>query len=77
MIASRFSLAPFGEPGRVTITVLPRTPATGLDIIATRICQRLVLVSREADKFTYMALLSAKRPAFHVPNPAPACAGER
>ena len=33
--ACRFSLAPFGEPGSVTINVLLRTPATGLDITAT------------------------------------------
>lgn len=36
MTACRFSLAPFGEPGRVTMMVLFRTPATGLDIMATR-----------------------------------------
>lgn len=32
---SRFSLAPFGEPGNVMISDLFLTPATGLDIIAT------------------------------------------
>lgn len=35
MTAWRFSLAPFGEPGTVMMTVLFLTPATGLDIIAT------------------------------------------
>ena len=35
MTACRFSLEPFGEPGRVTMMVLFRTPATGLDIVAT------------------------------------------
>jgi hypothetical protein len=33
-MACKFSLAPFGEPGSVTMIVLFRTPATGLDIIA-------------------------------------------
>lgn len=42
MTASRFSVAPFGDPGRVSITVLLRTPATGRDIIATKKrCQQL------------------------------------
>jgi hypothetical protein len=35
MIASRFSLAPFGEPGNVIKSDLSLTPATGRDIIAT------------------------------------------
>lgn len=35
MIAWRFSVAPFGEPGRVTMMVLLRTPAAGRDIMAT------------------------------------------
>ena len=34
-MAWRFSFAPFGEPGRVTIKVFFLTPATGLDIMAT------------------------------------------
>src|SRR4051812_20125439 len=33
--ASRFSLAPFGDPGRVNIKVFFLTPATGLAISAT------------------------------------------
>lgn len=35
MIASRFSLAPFGEPGKEIKSDLFLTPATGRDIIAT------------------------------------------
>lgn len=35
MTAWRFSLAPFGDPGRVMSKVPFLTPATGLDIIAT------------------------------------------
>lgn len=35
MTASRFSLAPLGEPGRVRMRVELRTPATGRDIAAT------------------------------------------
>jgi len=37
MRAPRFSVAPFGEPGSVTIIVLPLTPATGRDIIETTV----------------------------------------
>lgn len=35
MMASRFSLAPLGEPGSVMMMVLLRTPAIGRAIIAT------------------------------------------
>lgn len=35
MMAWRFSLAPLGEPGKVTMTVLFLTPAVGRDIMAT------------------------------------------
>lgn len=34
-MASRFSLAPLGDPGKVTIRVCFLTPATGLAIMAT------------------------------------------
>jgi hypothetical protein len=33
--ASRFSLAPFGDPGKVKIKVFFRSPATGLAMSAT------------------------------------------
>ena len=42
MTASRFSFAPFGEPGTVIMSVLFRTPATGRDIIATKIYQYII-----------------------------------
>jgi hypothetical protein len=37
MIEARFSLAPLGDPGRVMIKVLFRTPATGRAITATAV----------------------------------------
>ena len=42
MTASRFSFAPFGDPGNVRINVLSRTPATGRDIIATVLVSMLL-----------------------------------
>jgi hypothetical protein len=36
MIASRFSLAPFGDPGKVMMMDCFRVPATGLAINATK-----------------------------------------
>lgn len=42
MIASRFSLAPFGEPGKVIKSDLFLTPATGRDIIANGVTLREV-----------------------------------
>lgn len=35
MMASRFSLAPFGDPGSVMMSVLFLVPATGRAIMAT------------------------------------------
>lgn len=45
MTAWRFSLAPFGDPGRVISRDPFLTPATGLDIMATWHCQLKEYVS--------------------------------
>lgn len=45
MTASRFSLAPLGDPGSVRIKLWFRTPATGRDMTATS--DKLADVSKE------------------------------
>lgn len=72
MMASRFSFAPFGEPGKVTTIDLLLTPAVGRDIIATAF--PLVSYCRVPRRATDKALLIAKLLASHERGLGLACA---
>lgn len=65
MTACRFSLAPFGEPGKVMMILLFLTPATGLDIMATEISgiSKVVVHAITLDRSTHMGLRLEKQRA--------------